>query len=241
MKILLSGHDGAMGKTFVSCYEIAAAYSNQESINPYPSYTNLDDVQEEIDVIIDFSHSSNLETLLEFAVEKKIPLLIATTGISENQHSLIDEACQVIPILQSGNFSKGLNIMAQVAKDLSAVLNKYDIEIVEKHHRYKKDAPSGSAQMLFEAVKEERENAYAVYDRSQKDERRSDNEVGIHSIRAGNIVGEHSLYFVGEYESIEIKHSAYSKEVFVEGAYEAAEYLIKQEAGRYSYEDVIFK
>ena len=174
------------------------------------------------------------------ATEKKIPVVIATTNLDDALHKKIDEASQNIPVLQSGNFSKGMNVTARITKELSKLLSDFDLEIEEKHHRYKEDAPSGSAEMLFDAAKEVRPNLEAICDRHALDKKRVTNEVGMHSLRGGTVVGEHSVFFFGDDETVEIKHTALSKKIFAHGAYDAAVYLVKQDKGRYDYEDVIF-
>ena len=240
MRILLCGYDGSMGQAFSKLYEVEAGYSLKESKEHYPTYTKLSKISEEIDVIVDFSHYSMTADVIDYALEKELPLVIATTNLDKVLHEKIDEASKSIPILQSGNFSKGMNVTARITQELSKLLKDFDIEIEEKHHRYKEDAPSGSAEMLFNAAKKEREDLKAVYDRHSENKKRQSNEVGMHSLRGGTVVGEHSVYFFGDDELVEIKHTALSKNIFAKGAHSAALFLSEKAKGRYSYEDVIF-
>lgn len=239
MRLLLCGYDGSMGQVISSIYDISAGYSLRESKESYPTYTKLSDIKESFDAIIDFSHKSMSQDILEYAVENKLPLVIATTNLDDAFHQQIDEASLKIPILQSGNFSKGMNVTARITKELTKLLTDFDIEIEEKHHRYKEDAPSGSGEMLFNAAKEVRKNLEPIYDRHAEDKKRDPNEVGMHSVRGGTLVGEHSVFFLGEDEYLEIKHTALSKKIFAHGAHAAAVYLVEQNKGRYDYEDVI--
>ncbi|CAM3647385.1 4-hydroxy-tetrahydrodipicolinate reductase [Erysipelothrix urinaevulpis] len=241
MRLLLCGYDGAMGKTFSSLYDVTAGYAPSKSPSTYPVFDDLNEVNVDVDVIIDFSHFSLTKGIIDYAVRTKTPLVIATTGLSDIHHNYINEAAEVIPILQTGNFSRGMNILASITETLTQSLPNYDIEITETHHQYKKDAPSGSAEMLFNAVKRVRNDAVAIYDRTLDDEIRFVNEVGIHSLRGGHVVGDHQVFFFGENEQIEIKHHANSKAVFAQGAYEAAEFIFKAPCGRYDFKDVIFK
>lgn len=239
MRILLCGYDGSMGQVFSSLYKVSAGFSLKEKEETYPTYSKLSEIKESIDIIVDFSHKSMSKEILDFALEKELPLVIATTNLDDEFHQAIDEASFKIPILQSGNFSKGMNVTARIIKELTKLLNDFDLEIEEKHHRYKEDAPSGSAKMLLEAAKEVRTDLEPIYDRQAQDKKRDKNEVGMHSLRGGTVVGEHSMFFLGEDETVEIKHTALSKNIFARGAYDAVEYLMKQSKGRFDYEDVI--
>lgn len=240
MKTLLCGYDGSMGQVYSKLYDVQAGYSLTDHKEDYSTYTDLSEIKEDIDLIVDFSHHSMTADILHFAVENKLPLVIATTNLNEDLHEKIDKAAKMIPVLQSGNFSKGMNVTAKITQELTKLLNDFDIEIVEKHHRYKEDAPSGSAEMLLKAAQKERNDLKPNYDRHSENKKREINEVGMHSLRGGTVVGEHSVYFFGDDELIEIKHTALSKNIFAKGAYSAALFLLKQEKGRYSYEDVIF-
>ena len=240
MKILLCGFDGSMGQVFSELYSIEAGFSLKEAHENFQTFTDLQAIDASLDVIVDFSHHSLTESIIDFALEKKLPLVIATTNLNDALHEKIQKASLSIPILQSGNFSKGMNVVARMTQELTKLLKDFDLEIEEKHHRYKEDAPSGSAQMLFKAAKKERNDLIPIYDRHQENKKRQANEVGMHSLRGGSVVGEHSVYFFGHDELVEIKHTALSKKVFAQGAFEAALYLAKQNPGRFTYEDVIF-
>lgn len=240
MKILLAGYDGAMGSVFSSLYPVEAGFSAKCEQREFATYTSLDAIKEDIDVIVDFSHVSATDGILDFVEKHNIPLILATTNLKDSHHQRIDDLAKKIPILQTGNFSRGMNLMERLSEDISAVLADYDVEITESHHRNKKDAPSGSAEMLFDAVKRSRSEVKPVYDRSQVDAPRNLNDVGIHSLRGGNVVGEHEVSFFGDDEIVTIKHQALSKEIFAKGAYESARFILSKKQGRYDYKDVIF-
>lgn len=194
------------------------------------------------DVIIDFSHFSRLETLLEFAISRKIPLVIATTGYSQELKEEIIKASESIPILLSSNMSLGINLIQDILEKIVPMLYKnYDIEIIEKHHNKKIDSPSGTAKTLLESV----EAAMGTYPKESYGreglEKREKNEIGVHSVRGGTVVGEHSVGFYGNDEIIEISHTALSKKIFAEGAIEGAKFLIGKEAGLYTMKDIFNK
>lgn len=203
---------------------------------PEPMHQSLDEVTDKVDVIIDFSHPNNLEDILAYAIKHHTKLVIATTGYTEEQIQKIEEASKHIAIFQSYNTSLGIQIVTKLLKEVVNDLyqNMFDIEIVEKHHNQKIDAPSGTAELLYEVIKEEIPEVTKVVDRSQRQDKRERNEVGLQSIRGGTIFGEHTLYFAGNDEVIEIKHTALSKEVFVQGAINAARLLKAKEAGLYN-------
>lgn len=188
------------------------------------------------DIIIDFSHPSALEGILNYAKKNKTPVVFATTGYSKEQIDLIHLASKEIPIFFSFNMSLGINLLLELSKRAASVLGEnFDVEIIEKHHNQKLDAPSGTALMLADGLKEEYEKEYAyVYDRHLKRERRSSNEIGIHAIRGGTIVGEHEVIFSGRDEIISLSHSARSKEIFAVGAVNASVFLKNKEPGLYN-------
>lgn len=243
IKILLIGYDGAMGSTIVNSlphdFEITSGVSKAKETRSFKTHRKLSDVDCYYDAIVDFSHASFLDEVLDYALEKKKPLLIASTGLSSEQHEKIDRYSQEIPIVQSGNYSLGVYAMQEAVKLLANILDDFDLEIIEKHHKYKKDAPSGTAEMLFESLKTSRPNLYPVYGRKGQSETKSLNEVGIHSIRQGSVVGEHSVIFAGEDEILEIKHEAFSKKIFAMGAFKAVRYIITKDKGRYTLKDVV--
>lgn len=248
MKILLSGATGQMGKAIT---EVIASHNTDQIVAgfakdandalPYPVYNHLE-ISEEIDVIVDFSSPAALRELLDFAISKKIGIVLASTGYTDEDVSVIKDASAKIPILYSGNLSLGVNVMQIIAEKLASMLEDFDIEIVEKHHRYKVDSPSGTAKMLFEAVNKGRDNKLnALQGRDGFYSERPVSEVGISSLRGGNIVGEHTVYYCGEDEVIELKHIAASKKIFANGAIKAARFLINRAPGLYNMNDVLME
>ncbi len=208
----------------------------------YPVYKAFADVKEEADVLIDFSSASALEDLLAFCKAKRLPAVICSTGYSDDQLAEIKKAADVLPIFKSGNMSLGINLLCDIIRQSAAVLGlDYDIEIIEKHHNRKIDAPSGTAYMLADAAKAGLEqDMKLVYDRQSIRERREKDSIGISSVRGGTIPGEHSIIFAGKDEVIEFKHTIYSREVFAVGAIRAAKYIAgKTEPGMYDMGNVI--
>lgn len=199
-------------------------------------YTTLKDCQEVVDVIIDFSHPDNLNDVLEYAIKNKTKLVIATTNLSETQIKQIEEASNKIAIFQSYNTSLGMQLVTKILKEVSKEFyeNNFDIEIIEKHHNKKIDAPSGTAKLLYEVIDEEIGGTHPVYDRSQVNTLREKEEIGIQSLRGGTIFGEHEVLFAGNDEIVTVKHTALSKEVFVLGAIQAAKMLEDKEKGLYT-------
>ncbi len=191
------------------------------------------------DVIIDFSHFSRLDTLLDFAENKKIPLVIATTGYSSETAEKIERISKNIPVLLSSNMSLGINLMQDILEKIVPVLyGSYDIEVVEAHHNKKIDSPSGTAKTLVETIEKGCSDAMTRQYGREGIHPREKNEIGIHSLRGGTIVGEHSVLFCGNDEVIEIKHTAMSKKIFAKGALEAAKFLAGKKAGLYSMKDI---
>ena len=199
-------------------------------------YSSFDEVKETVDAIIDFSHPLQLNGLLSFGLAHHCPLVIATTGFNEEQLAQIKEASKSIPIFQSYNTSYGVSMLAKIVKNAVKEFYEhgYDVEIIEKHHNQKIDAPSGTAKLLYDVVQEEVNEVIPVYDRSQVHQKRQRNEVGIQSVRAGTIFGEHSILFAGHDEIIEVKHTALSKEVFVQGALSACEAMMNKDNGLFT-------
>lgn len=247
MKILLSGCSGAMGKVITEIcketdgYHIVAGYARMEIEGlDYPVYNNLSNVKEDVDVIIDFSNVEALPSVLNYGVEKNIPMVIASSGFGEAEYNEIEKASEKVAIVHSRNMSLGVNILLDIVKKAAASLIGFDVEIVEKHHKYKVDAPSGTAYMLMDAVKSGRKDLNeTVYGRQGNDAKRQDGELGVHAIRGGTIVGEHSVIFAGLDEVVEIKHTAMSKAIFANGAIKAADFIVGKTKGLYSMEDVI--
>ena len=196
----------------------------------------------EADVVIDFSNAGAVDELLDYCVKKSLPVVLCTTGLSDEQLKKVDECSEKIAVLKSANMSMGINLLLKLLKDAAKVLAPagYDIELVEKHHNQKLDAPSGTALALADSINETMGNEYEyVYDRSQVRKKRDAKEIGISSVRAGTIVGEHEIIFAGTDEVIEFKHTAYSRSVFAKGAVEAGKFLAGQPAGMYDMGDVI--
>ena len=225
-------------------YAITAGFCRQKAERDmgYPVFTDFASCSEPADVVVDFSNPSSLDELLRYCISRKLPLILCTTGYSDEQLKIINEASRKIPIFRSGNMSLGINLMIELVKKACHVLDdKFNIEIVEKHHSGKVDAPSGTALMLADAASEAVSyNANYVYDRHSVRKKRDADEIGIHSIRGGTIVGEHEVMFAGKDELLEIKHSALSRDVFGQGAVQAAEFMSNIVApGLYSMSDLI--
>ena len=210
--------------------------------NGYPVFTNIFDCDVEADVIIDFAAAAAVDNLLAFSKERKIPVVLCTTGLSEEQLANMKETSKEVAILKSANMSLGINTLMKLLKDAAKVFGTagYDIEVVEQHHRLKVDAPSGTALALADSVNEALGNEYEyVYDRSRRREKRPDKEIGISAVRGGTIVGIHDVIFAGTDEVITFNHTAYSKSVFAKGAIEAGKFLAGKPAGMYDMADVI--
>lgn len=248
-KIIMSGCNGHMGQVISDLVKNDPATEMVAGIdvvdnrdNGYPVFTNIADCDVEADVIIDFSSPKALDGLLAYSVEKQVPVVLCTTGLSEEQLEQIEAASQKVAVLKSANMSLGINTLLKLVQDAAKVLATagFDMEIVEKHHRLKKDAPSGTALALADSLNEAMDNQYHyVYDRSQEMKAREDKEIGLSAVRGGTIVGEHEVIFAGPDEVIEFKHTAYSKAVFGKGAVEAAKYLAGKPVGYYHMSDVI--
>lgn len=246
-KIILCGANGKMGHVIRNiiaadneCEIVAGVDINTESTD-FPIYSEIDSVKESADVIIDFSNPALLNSLLEYSTAKKIPVVIATTGYDDDQKKQIENAATENGVFFTYNMSLGINLLATLAKKAVDVLgNDFDIEIIEKHHNQKIDAPSGTALMLADAICEEIDKPMKYeYDRHSKREKRSKNEIGMHAVRGGTIVGEHEIIFAGRDEIITLSHSARSKEIFAVGAVNAAKYMVGKGAGLYTMKDLI--
>ena len=206
----------------------------------FPVYESISDFPDKADVIVDFSHHSALPSLLDYAKKTKTPLVIATTGHTEQELALMKEASDEVAIFFSGNFSIGINLLINLAKQAAKTLGMdFDVEIIEKHHNKKLDAPSGTANMIANAISEQREESEYVYDRHSERRARDPREIGIHSVRGGTIVGEHEVIFAGTNEIVTISHSAASREIFATGALRAAAYLTTKQSGLYNMSDLI--
>ena len=246
MNILLNGANGNMGKEVIEASKnfkninIVCGVDRDEGNIGFPVYNDIKNIKEKIDVIIDFSVPVATFNILKYAVENKIPIVIATTGFNNDELLKIEDYSKQIPIFRSSNMSLDINLMANIVQKVAEVLKDSDIEIIETHHRRKVDSPSGTAILLADAINEVLENKKKYnFERMQKREKRNDNEIGFSSIRGGNIVGEHTVAFMGDSETLEIKHTAYSRQVFAQGALEAAKFLVKQEPGLYDMKSIV--
>jgi len=246
MNILLAGAAGAMGQVVAALIReqgkdrvVAGFDRTTQKHADFPVYTAMDDITVLADVLIDFSHPSALPAILKYAVKNNLPSVLAATGLDDTAHTLIKQASRQIPILQTGNLSLGISVLSALVRQTAAALPGFDIEIIEKHHNKKADAPSGTAAMLLEAARAGREDELIpVYGRFGQSARRQSGEVGIHAVRGGTIAGEHEVIFAGLDEVIEIRHRANSKRVFAAGALRAAAYVIQQPPGLYSAADL---
>jgi len=248
IKVILSGCGGYMGNVVTGLIESDTEMSIAAGIDKftaegkkYPVYASFAECGESADVIIDFSHPSVLEDMLTFAVNKKCALVLAVTGYTGEQNEKILEASKHIPVFQSGSMSMGINLMKTLIKKAAEALgDDFDIEIIERHHNRKLDAPSGTALLLADALNEtfEEKKDYNCT-RYGKDAKRKKSEIGIHAVRGGTIVGEHEVIFAGLDEIIEIKHTSLSRNIFAAGAIRAAKYIYGKEPGYYNMDDML--
>lgn len=249
VRMIMHGCNGKMGQVITGIckddenIEIVAGIDPYTGLeNTYPVFAKITECDVEADVIIDFAAASAVDDLLAYSVEKQIPVVLCTTGMTEEQLAKVEETSKKVAVLKSANMSLGVNMLMDLLQKAAKVLAPagFDMEIVEKHHNQKLDAPSGTALALADSINEALENAYDYkYDRSQDRKKREKYEIGIQAVRGGNIVGEHEVIFAGTDEVIEFKHTAYSKAVFAKGAVEAAKFLAGKPAGRYEMSDVI--
>ncbi|MCL2874075.1 MAG: 4-hydroxy-tetrahydrodipicolinate reductase [Defluviitaleaceae bacterium] len=249
IKILLYGSNGKMGESVIRIvkdsadFEIVAGVDMDEPIDTFsfPTFTKISDCNIPANVIIDFSTAEAVPSAVEYAVLNKIPIIICTTALSDEAIEQINEASKVTPVLRSANMSVGINLLMGLLKRCASTLNEagFDIEIVEKHHRRKTDAPSGTAFMLADAINESAGGKFKyVYERQSSLEKRRDDDLGILSLRGGTIAGEHDVIFAGENEIVELNHRALSNDVFTQGALLAAKFLVGKKPGLYSMEDI---
>ena len=249
IKAIMHGCNGKMGQVITNIckedtgIEIVAGIDVYDGIsNDYPVFPNISVCNVEADVIIDFSTASAIDDLLVYSVEKQIPVVLCTTGLSDVQLEKAREVATKVAVLRSANMSLGINTLMELLKKAAQIFAPagFDMEIVEKHHNQKVDAPSGTALALADSINDALENAYEYkYDRSQERKKRDKYEIGISAVRGGSIVGEHEVIFAGQDEVIEFKHTAYSKAVFAKGAVEAAKFLKGKGPGMYGMQDVI--
>ena len=249
VRIIMNGCNGHMGRVISDLVakdedaEIVAGVDIADTgIHSYPVFTDIHACDVQADVMIDFSSAKATDAVLEYCGEKELPLVLCTTGLSEEQIEKVNETAKKTAVLRSANMSLGINTLLKLLQDAAKVLAAagFDMEIVERHHNLKVDAPSGTALALADSLNEAMDHQYHyVYDRSQKREQRDAKEIGISAVRGGTIVGDHEVIFAGPDEVTEFKHTAYSKTVFAKGAVEAAKFLKGKQAGLYNMSHVI--
>lgn len=249
IKIIMHGCNGHMGQVISEIVKndefstiVAGVDLYNEKKNDYPVFKSFAECEVDADVIIDFASAKATDSLLDFCLQKGVPVVLCTTGLSEQQLERIEKDSKKVAILKSANMSLGINTLLKLLQDAAKVFVPagYDIEIIEKHHNQKIDAPSGTALALADSINEVFENEYVYkYDRTLEREKRDKKEIGMSVVRGGTIVGEHEVIFAGTDEVIEIKHTAYSKAVFGKGAVEAAKFLAGKAPGLYNMSDVI--
>ena len=248
VEVILHGCNGRMGQMLSGLIAedeemkvVAGIEPSGEAKNDYPVYKSFDELKETADVIIDFSTASAIDGLLDYCEKTHTPLVLCSTGLSEAQLGRVERLAKVSAVLVSANMSLGINVLLKLLKSVTGTLyeNGFDIEIVEKHHNQKLDAPSGTALALADVMKDELDDISYNLDRTKVRKKRERNEIGISAVRGGTIVGEHEVIFAGTDEVIEIKHTAYSRAIFAKGAMSAAKFLKGKNTGKYSMSDVI--
>lgn len=249
VRMIMHGCNGKMGQVITGIckedenIEIVAGVDPYTGLkNDYPVFAKITECNVEADVIVDFAAATAVDELLAYSEKEQIPVVLCTTGLTEEQLKKVEETSKKVAVLKSANMSLGVNMLMDLLQKAAKILAPagFDMEIVEKHHNQKLDAPSGTALALADSINEALDNAYDYkYDRSQERKKREKYEIGIQAVRGGNIVGEHEVIFAGTDEVIEFKHTAYSKAVFAKGAVEAAKFLAGKPAGRYEMSDVI--
>ncbi len=243
MKIILVGAKGIMGGHVINAankagFEVSALVDLKCDPEITGEYTKISDVREKADVIIDFSFHGLVKEITDYAVDTGTPIIVATTGHTDEEREVINEASKKVAVFYSGNMSVGIATLCDVVKRVVSVFPNADVEIIETHHVRKLDAPSGTAKMLFNSVKEAREDAYAHYGRSGNCKREK-NEIGINSVRVGNIVGIHEVIVGTDTEQITLKHEAYDRALFADGAIKAAEFMAGKGAGLYTMTELL--
>lgn len=249
VRVIMHGCNGKMGQVITGLIakdeeaEIVAGIDPyDDGHNAYPVFSSFHDCIVKADVIIDFAAAKAVDGLLDYSVKNNVPVVLCTTGLSEEQIAKVHETAEQVAVLKSANMSLGINTLFKLLKQATQILAPagFDMEIVEKHHNQKVDAPSGTALALADSLKEALDDSYYYkFDRSQERKKRDEKEIGISAVRGGTIVGEHEVFFCGEDEVIEFKHTAFSKSVFAKGAIEAAKFLAGKPAGMYDMSDVI--
>lgn len=246
LEVMVNGCSGKMGQIVCDLVEqnenlvLKCGFDKQVTGEfAFPVFNSIENIPEKPDVIIDFSVPVATLQILKYAVQEYVPIVIATTGFSSDEEKMIEEYSKQIPIFKSANMSYDIMIMKKLVQWLAPLLKDTDIEITETHHNRKIDSPSGTAQMLADSINSSLGNhLHYEYNRHDKREKRDKNEIGMNSIRGGNIVGEHVVQFFGKYETFELKHTAHSRNVFAEGALKAAQFLVNKQNGLYNMEDM---
>ncbi len=240
-RIIVSGINGRMGRAIEEMCKASAEYEIVSGIDAnlgvphsFPTVSDPFELDTKADAVIDFSHHTAAKKLCEYAIKTGTPLVLCTTGYTDEELDFIDKASKQVAIFRSGNMSVGINLVIELSKKAASVLSDFDAEVIEMHHNQKLDAPSGTALMIADGIKEVRKDAQYVYDRTNVRQKRDTNEIGIHSVRAGSIVGEHEVILGGKNEIVKISHSALSREVFADGALRAAAFLKGKGAGMYN-------
>ena len=248
LRIILRGCNGRMGQAISSiCRDrvdltiVAGVDIDTRKLFDYPIYADPIEFRGQADVVIDFSRPDNVDEILDYCFRQSLPLVLATTGLSETKQLMVDVAAQKIAVFQSGNMSLGIHVLSSLVARAAAVLGEdFNIEIIERHHNQKLDAPSGTAYMLYNAAKDALPyEASPVYDRHERREKRPPHEIGLHALRGGTIVGEHEVVFAGRDEVITLSHSAQSREVFAAGAVRAAQFIAGKAPGLYNMSQLV--
>ena len=249
MKLILSGCNGRMGRVITAmCAQnaemqiVAGVDVNPEKLSDYPVFRDICEFTGSADCVIDFSNPAALESLLGYCTTNKTPIVLATTGYNEAQLEKINDASAMIPVFRSANMSLGVNVLCELVRMAARTREGFDIEIVEKHHRMKADSPSGTAIMLYDAVKKEKgPETEPVHGRYGRTEKRTGGEIGIHAVRGGTVTGEHEVGFYGNGEQLLLTHRAENRSLFAQGALKAASYVKDKPAGLYSMRDVVLQ
>ena len=246
LKVLINGINGRMGQEVLNQinlsndFEVCCGVDKFNNNLNVPTYTDINSIKEKPDIIIDFSIPEASMNILEFAKSKNIPIVIATTGFTDEQLSIIENYSKIIPIFRSGNMSYEVNLMADIVSKLALQLKDSDIEIIEAHHRNKIDSPSGTALILADSINDALNNEMDYqYNRHSVRQIRPDKEIGIHSIRGGTEVGKHTVLFLGENETFEITHTVTSRSIFAKGSLKAAKFLVSKDTGLYNMKNLI--
>lgn len=248
MKVLLNGFCGKMGQTIYNVSKtmqditITEGVDRPEAVASYPNcevkiYDNINDSSNS-DVVVDFSHPNALKSVLDFCKKENKPVVLATTGYNEVDDKMIEDYARFIPIFKSSNMSEGVSVMLSLIRKALPMLEDWDIEIVEKHHKHKKDAPSGTAKMMVNEVVAHRTNSNVVYGRNPESPKRDDSDIGVSAIRGGGCAGEHEIGFYSDSEIITIKHEAFSRDIFAKGALKAGKFIVEQKPGLYTMRDL---